>query len=114
MKAYVAIEVVDEERMTVVFAKSANKAKVLASNVLDVPYIKVNISRLPWADSLPHINGEIDWDNKEVAKEFRASGWGRGEGYSCDSCELYEWEILEDSHLVNGLCKDCREELEVV
>lgn len=99
------------EFCTIVFAETANKAKLRGSNALDVPYIDVRVKRANWADNLAQKGGEIDWDNKEVAQILRDQGWWYIEEKRCIECGLSEWDILTHSHLVDDVCGDCKEKI---
>lgn len=107
MKAW-RVDDFEDEFSTIVYAGTRNKARVLGSAIFDEPYIGVKVKRVSWADDLAQKGGEIDWNDKEVAKTLRDMGWWFCNPACCEVCGLYEWDVLKNSYLVDGVCGDCR------
>ena len=94
----------------IVFAETRGQAQASGSSYFNVHFLDVKVERAKWADGLARCGNEVDCKDKEVARVLRERGWWYSEEKRCAECGLSEWEDLESSHLVNGVCGDCRRE----
>ncbi len=91
MKAYEAWDAGSYEGYnTVVFAETANAAKVIAMGTEaceDAEYIDIRVKRLPEMDGHYRGRSEIDWDDPEDRKALVSLGWACFEtSRLCDYC----------------------------
>lgn len=91
MKAYQAWDTGScENYSTVVFAETAQAAKVIARHTEtceDAAYTDIRVRRLPQMDGRDRGRSETDWDDPEDRKALVAIGWACLEtGWECDIC----------------------------
>ena len=101
MKAYQAWDTRSvEECSTVVFAETAQAAKVIAFHTEtceDADFINVRVRRLPQMDGRDRGRSEVDWYDMEDRKALVSLGWMCLEtSEECDACPLKmicgQWE----------------------
>ncbi len=91
MKAYKAWDAKSiDEYSTVVFAETAQKAKIIAMTTEaceDAEYIDIRVHRFPEMDGRYHGKSEIDWCDMEDRKALVALGWMCFDlSEECDTC----------------------------
>lgn len=91
MKAYKAWDAKSVENCsTVVFAETAQKAKIVAMTTdacEDALFIDIRVKRLPEMDGHDRGRSEIDWYDMEDRKALVALGWAcLDTGWECGTC----------------------------
>lgn len=106
MKAYQAWDTKSiEDCSTVVFAETAQAAKIIAFHTEtceDADFINVRVRRLPQMDGRDRVRSEVDWYDMEDRKALVAIGWACLEtSWDCDTCPCksicHHWESEEET-----------------
>lgn len=112
------------EFCNIVFAETASKARSLACGYdpfEDSEFINLTAGRMKVLDCFYKGRDFINWDDKDALVILHSEGWFIGDQTSaCDSCGLYQFDDLENTHLYefkrhdsfcdDNWCLDCIEE----